>query len=64
LIEIGKQYRQALDLGTKCEPDTMGGRAAVSWAEKATAALGEFVGEDMTVGAAVRATVAQLRRAR
>jgi len=64
LEKIGKQYRQALDLGTKCEPDTMGGRAAVSWAEKATAGLGEFVGEEMLVGPMVRATVARMRGAR
>jgi hypothetical protein len=36
LTEIGKQYRLALELVIKCEPDTIGGRAARGWAETAT----------------------------
>ena len=63
LLEIGKQYRLALDLGSKYPPDTMAGRAARSWAEKATAALGAFVAESPELMApAVAATAERLRR--
>lgn len=64
LEEVGTQYRLALELGIKCEPDTVGGRAARGWAEKATATLGEVVAESALVASAVRATAAKLRRAR
>jgi hypothetical protein len=63
LLEIGKQFRLALDL-SKYEPDTMGGRAARSWAEKATAALGEIVADSELMAPAVAATAERLRRAR
>jgi len=65
LLEVGKQYRLTLDLGVKYEPDTMAGRAAKSWAEKATAALGAFLEEfDDAVAPAVKATAERLRRGR
>jgi hypothetical protein len=38
LHQIGKEFRMALDLGAKYEPDTMAGRAARGWADQATAA--------------------------
>jgi hypothetical protein len=60
LVEIGKQYRLALELGSRCNPDTMGGRAARSWAETATAALGEVVAESDWVAKAVRETARRL----
>lgn len=60
LAEIGTHFRRALDL-SKGEPDTMGHRAAWSWAERATVALADFVGETMTVAPAVRAAAAKLR---
>jgi hypothetical protein len=62
LVEIGKQYRLALELGNKCAPDTIGGRAARSWADTATAALGEVVANSDLVATAVRATAKRLRR--
>jgi len=62
LVEIGKQYRLALELGNKCNPDTIGGRAARSWADTATAALGEVVAESDLVAKAVRATARRLMR--
>lgn len=43
LHEIGHMLRQALELSRE-EPDTTGHRAAWSWAEKGTGALGELVG--------------------
>jgi hypothetical protein len=62
LLTIGKQYRLALELGTQCEPDTCGGRAARLWADRATAALGEVVAESELVATAVRATARRLQR--
>jgi cytochrome b len=44
------------------EPDTIGHRAAWGWAGKATAALGAFVREDVTLAPLLRATAAKLRR--
>lgn len=60
LAEIGTHFRRALDL-SKGEPNTMGHRAAWSWAEQATTALGKFVGETMPVAPAVRAAAAKLK---
>lgn len=62
LLEIGKQYRLALDMGTKCGPDTIGNRAARGWAEKATLALGEYVAKSEMMAPAVAASAARLRR--
>jgi hypothetical protein len=59
LEEIGKLFRRALEL-SRGEPDTMGHRAAWSWAEQATHALGEFVGEDLQLGAVLRASAVKL----
>jgi hypothetical protein len=59
LEEIGKQFRRALDL-SKGEPDTMGHRAAWTWAERATQALGEFVGDDLPLGSVLRASAVKL----
>lgn len=64
LTEIGKQYRLALELGVKCEPDSIGGRAARGWAETATATLGQVVAASALVTSAVEATAARLRRVR
>lgn len=64
LKEIGKQYRLALDLGVKCEPDTIGGRAARGWAETATASLGEYVAQSELMATAVEATAARVVRGR
>jgi hypothetical protein len=63
ILEIGKQFRLALDL-SRYDPDTMGGRAARSWAEKATQALGELVADSELMAPAVAATAERLRRAR
>jgi hypothetical protein len=63
LVVIGGQYRLALDLA-KHGPDTMGGRAALSWAEKATTALGDLVQESELIAEAVRATAGKLRGGR
>jgi hypothetical protein len=60
LEEIGRMYRDALEL-SRGEPDTMGHRAAWGWAEKATAALCEFVGDEMRVAPVVKAAAAKLR---
>lgn len=62
LLEIGKQYRLALDLGIKCPPDTLGGRAARHWADTATAALGEFVASSELMATAVACTALKLKR--
>jgi hypothetical protein len=59
LEEIGKLFRRALAL-SRGEPDTMGHRAAWSWAEQATLALGEFVGEELRLGAVLRASAVKL----
>jgi hypothetical protein len=59
LEEIGKLFRRALAL-SRGEPDTMGHRAAWSWAEQATQALGEFVGEDLRLGEVLRASAVKL----
>ncbi len=61
LLQIGQQYRQALVMGAKYAPDTMGGRAALGWAETATAALGELVADSLELAPAV-ATAVRLRR--
>ncbi len=64
LQDVGTRYREALELGARCASDTMGGRAALSKAEMATATLGELVAEsDMMVDAVV-ATGQRLRRVR
>jgi hypothetical protein len=63
LLEIGKQFRLALDL-SNYDADTMGGRAARSWAEKATATLGEFVADSELMAPAVAATAERLSRRR
>lgn len=59
LTEIGQQLRRALEL-SRGQPDTMGHRAAWSWAEQATRALGEFVGDEMKLGEVLRASVVKL----
>jgi hypothetical protein len=61
LEEVGRMFRRALEL-SRHEPDTMGHRAAWSWAEKATAALGVYVGEDLRLGPVLRASAAKLGR--
>jgi hypothetical protein len=61
LEEIGKKFGRALDL-SRGDPDTMGHRAAWSWAEQATQALGEFVGDEMQLGPVLQATAKRLRR--
>jgi hypothetical protein len=60
LAEIGKHLRLALDL-SRGEPDTVGHRAAWGWAEKATAELGEVVGQHLPLADVLRASVAKLR---
>ena len=65
LEQIGRQYRRALELGTKYEPDTMAGRAARREAEEATLALGELVADSaMLIAPAVAAAAHRLRRVR
>lgn len=60
LEEAGRMFRRALAL-SQHEPDTMGHRAAWSWAEKATATLGAYVGEDLRLGPVLRASAAKLQ---
>ena len=64
LTDVGRQYRQAMDMGRKHGPDTMGGRAAISWAERATRGLGEYVADCEPIAVAVAASAARLRRGR
>jgi hypothetical protein len=60
LEEIGKMLRIALEL-SRMEHDTIGHRAARGWAERGAAALGAFIGENLTVAAVLRASVEKLR---
>lgn len=62
LEKIGRDLRDALELATRCERGSMGRRAAWEKAERATAQLGEFVGDAMPIGPAVRAAGARLSR--
>lgn len=62
LRQIGELYRLALEMGTKYEPDTMAGRAAVVKVERATLLLGEFVAASELVAPAVAATAERIRR--
>lgn len=62
LRQIGMLYREALDMGTRCEPDSMGRRAARSKAERATTSLGEFVAESDLMAPAVEEAAKRLRR--
>jgi hypothetical protein len=64
LHQIGLLYREAMDLGTRYAPDTIAGRAARIKAERATAALGEFVAESELMAPAVAASAERLRRVR
>ena len=53
--------RQALEL-SRVEPDTIGHRAAWGWAEKGTAALGDFVASiDAKLEPVVRAAAERLK---
>ena len=61
LVEIGKLLADALELSARTEPDTIGHRAAWSKAQRATAALGAFVADDMPLAPVLRATAAKLR---
>lgn len=61
LLQIGQLYRTALEMA-KYAPDTIGGRAARAKAERATAALGEYVADSELMAPAVAATAAGLRR--
>lgn len=63
LEDIGRRYRRALDMAGKHPPDTMGGRAALSWAMGATEDLGKYVADSEAI-APVAATAARLRRGR
>jgi hypothetical protein len=60
LEEIGTQLRRALELSIG-EPDTMGHRAAWGWAEQATKALGDFVGDSMPLAPLITAAAAKLK---
>jgi hypothetical protein len=64
LRQIGVLYREAMEMGARYAADTMAGRAARGKAERATAALGEFVAESELMAPAVAATAERLRRAR
>jgi hypothetical protein len=64
LEEVGRQYRQSLEQGVKFGPDTLGGRAALSWAERATTTLAELVAESELMVGAVAAMGQRLRRRR
>lgn len=61
LEEIGHMLRQALEL-SRVEPNTLGHRAAWSWADKGTTALGDFVATtDAKLGPVVRAAADKLK---
>lgn len=62
LLQIGLLFREALEMGIKYAPDTIGGRAARAKAERATTALGEFVAESELMAPAVAATAERLSR--
>jgi hypothetical protein len=62
LRQIGLLFREALDMGIKYEPDTIGGRAAMVKAERATEQLGAFVADSELMAPAVAATGERLRQ--
>lgn len=64
LADAGRLLRRALDMAGKHGPDTLGGRAALDWAEKGTEALGQLVADSEPIARAVAATAARLRRRR
>jgi hypothetical protein len=47
LEHVGKELRAALDLASKCEPDTLGHRAAWSRSERAIQELCRLVGTEV-----------------
>jgi hypothetical protein len=61
LVEIGLAYRRALRLA-KAGPETLGGRAAWTWAEQATERLGRLVDYSTPIGPGIFATAARIRR--
>ncbi|MEY2934116.1 MAG: hypothetical protein RL033_4865 [Pseudomonadota bacterium] len=61
LEEIGHMLRQALEL-SRVEPDTIEHRAAWSWADRGTTALGDLVATtDAKLGPVVRAAADKLK---
>ena len=61
LVKIGQEYQRALKLATVGR-EAASSRAAWGWAERATAALEEFVAQSADVGLMVTATAATLSR--
>jgi hypothetical protein len=60
LITIGKHFREAFELGTRCERGTMGRKAAWGWLQKACKELEEFVAKDALLYEFVHATVREI----
>jgi hypothetical protein len=59
LEEIGRMLRIALKY-SRLDPDTIGGRAAVKWAEQATERLGRLIQDEEKLGPVVTATARKL----
>jgi hypothetical protein len=49
IADVGKSLRVALDLAVKCEPDTMGHRAAWDRADNAVEALGALLKDEQAL---------------
>ncbi|HEV8246474.1 MAG TPA: hypothetical protein VGP93_11930 [Polyangiaceae bacterium] len=61
LEALGRELREALALGAKSPPDTMGSRTAWERAERATEALALLVGSDVGLRPLLRAVGDKLR---
>jgi hypothetical protein len=60
--QIGQLFREALEMGLRCAPDSLGRRSAISQAEQATELLGQVVADSELLEAAVDTTAERLRR--
>ena len=61
LRAIGQDLRSALDLASRCEPDTVGHRAAWAKTDNAIQLLGHLIGDEDRVREPVGALVKRLR---
>jgi hypothetical protein len=62
LAVVGEKLKQALELGQKTQPDTLGHRAAWAHAEEATARLMKLVTLSLPLAPTVEAAVIRVRR--
>jgi hypothetical protein len=61
LIKIGRHFREAVELGARCERGTMGRKAAWSWLQRGCTELEEFVGRNPDFFELVHATVREIK---